>query len=140
MMTAERKTVQQFVKENGITMTCRRVDRNPNMDGSDRMDNWRCRLRGGREMATRMSVYFSMGYGHNGAEPKPADVLGCLASDASTIGNASDFESWCSELGYDPDSRKAEKTYRVTLAQSAKLEAFLGSDLYETLVWNTEAM
>lgn len=44
-------------------------------------------------------------------EPTAEDVLRCLILDAREYDNARDFEEWAEELGYDPDSRKAEALY-----------------------------
>lgn len=55
--------------------------------------------------------------------PHAADVLYCLLldSDAST----QSFESWCSELGYDSDSRKALVTYEACQRNADKLARVL---------------
>lgn len=60
------------------------------------------------------------------ADPTAADVLDCLLSDAS--GAEQSFEDWAADLGCDPDSRKAEATYRAVIAQTAKLRRLLGED------------
>lgn len=39
--------------------------------------------------------------------PPAHDVVSALFVDASTVEAAADFEGWCSDLGYDTDSRKA---------------------------------
>lgn len=47
-------------------------------------------------------------------EPKQInidDVLHCLVSDSTAL--SMDFEEWCSEFGYEEDSRKAEKIYNA---------------------------
>ena len=62
--------------------------------------------------------------------PKPpdaADVLSCLCLDA-TSADRNTFEDWCSDLGYDSDSRKAEKIYNLCVETNAKLRRFLGED------------
>ncbi len=81
----------------------------------------------------RMTVDFWMGRGI-GHEPYSLDVLSSLLSDASTYDNARDFEDWASELGLDPDSRKAEMTYREVGRQTEKLKKLLGDD-YETFLY-----
>jgi hypothetical protein len=86
-----------------------------------------------------MTLYFSMGLGLKG-EPTAADVLDCLSSDASTIENASGFEDWANELGFDADSRKAERSYRVTERQTKNLQGFLGDDAYQQLLYHTERL
>ncbi len=57
--------------------------------------------------------------------PELADVLHSLASDSDVL-DASTFEEWASELGYDTDSRQAEKTYRACLEIALKLRSALG--------------
>jgi len=146
-------TIDQFIRDNHISMTAERTDRNPSMPDSENMDHWKCVLarrestgkrynarKDGTAIVARMTVYFSMGYGHNGKAPKVADVLDCLSSDASGFENARSFEDWCSEYGYDTDSRKAEKTFKTVEHQAKRLSNFLGSDAFQTLLWNTERM
>lgn len=45
--------------------------------------------------------------------PKLEDVLHSLLSDGSAYFDAQRFEDWAADLGYDPDSRKAEATWRA---------------------------
>jgi hypothetical protein len=59
--------------------------------------------------------------------PEIDSVLYCLISDAEAIDHPT-FESWASDLGYDPDSRKAESIYRACLETGLKLRAALGDD------------
>ena len=134
------RTIHQFVEDERITMTAERCDSNPYMDSKD-MDHWKVTLQrrpfagasaGDRK---RFTTYFSMGFGHKGAEPTAEDVLSCLASDVSD----ESFEDWCHELGFDEDSRKAERTYKITQRQTAKLRLFLGGS-FETLVYHTERL
>lgn len=127
-------TINEFIASAHITMTAERVDANPNMDSRD-MDHWRVKFRAGRSQFT---TYFSMGYGHKGQAPTAANVLDCLASDAAGFENAGSFEDWCGEYGYDSDSRKAERTYKVVERQAAKLNRFLGDSAYKTLLWETD--
>ena len=49
---------------------------------------------------------FGQSISNGGEEPKMYDVLACL-----TKSDPEDFEYFCSEYGYDTDSRKAYKTY-----------------------------
>jgi hypothetical protein len=74
-----------------------------------------------------LTVPFFMGSARTD-EPTAADVLSCLCSDASAAGQS--FEDWCSDLGYDADSRKAEATYKACEAIAPRLTRFLG-DHYE---------
>jgi hypothetical protein len=65
-------------------------------------------------------------------KPSAADVLYSLALDASVLDSAT-FEEWASELGYDPDSRSAEKIYRACLEIALKLRAAIGDAGLEQL-------
>ena len=67
-----------------------------------------------------------MGYGHNGDEPTAEDVMECLLSDAQAEND--DFEGWASDLGYDTDSRQAEKTYKACVDIAHRLRKLLGDD------------
>ena len=132
----ERQTLQQFVAAHKVTATAGLTDRNPNMDTDPRhpMTHYKVRLRAGRRS---MTLHFSMGMAHT-REPEVADVLDCLASDSASFENARSFEDWCSDYGYDTDSRKAERTYRAIQRQAGKLQRVLGEDAYQALLWNTE--
>lgn len=131
-------TLADFVKERGIRMRAKRVDCNPNMESDAPMDHWRCVFTSAERR--RLSVYFSMGVGLGGVEPQAEDVLDCLASDSVGVENARDFKDWCADYGYDPDSRKAERTFRVCRLQAAKLKQFLGDAAYKNLLWNVERL
>lgn len=129
--------MNEFITQHGITATAERTDRNPNMDSEQRMDHWRVRM---QRPGKRLSVYFSMGAGHNGKAPEVADVLDCMASDSAGIENARSFEEWAGEYGYDTDSRKAHRTFTVCERQARRLEKFLGTEAYQALLFETERL
>lgn len=134
-MNGDKMTLNEFVASTGISLTSTRVHSNPNMLNSDNMDNWCCVLRVGR---SRMTVVFSKGIAHNGKAPDVSEVLDSLMSDSSYFENARDFEDFASELGYDPDSRKAFRLFQICGRQAARLRKFLGESAYKTLLWNVE--
>ena len=72
----------------------------------------------------QMTLYYSQGYGIQG-EPTLEAVLDCLKSD-STCGET--FQEFCDNLGYDNDSRKAEKTFNTILKQTSKLKKLLDNN------------
>lgn len=53
----------------------------------------------------------------------------CFVSDA--VGGSESFEYFCSEFGYDTDSRKAEKIYRKCKKQLEKLNKIYDGDIYD---------
>jgi hypothetical protein len=87
-----------------------------------------------------MRVPFRMGTGHNGSPPSLADVVDALVLDASTVRDADGFEEWARDLGYDPDSRKAEQTYRACVRQTDALTRLLGEDLLTAFLYDTERL
>lgn len=64
--------------------------------------------------------------------PDPCDVLYSLAFDSRVL-NYSGFEEFANELGYDPDSRKAEAIYRACLDIALKLRNGLGETVLAEL-------
>lgn len=132
------QTIDQLIATLGITATAEPTDRNPNMDDAT-MDHWRVTLRRNNPRRQMSLDMFSMGSGLNGAEPKADEVLDCLASDAAGYENATDFEGWAEEYGYDTDSRTAERTYRAVGRETRNLRRFMG-DEYKTLLWDTERL
>jgi len=86
-------------------------------------DAGRVRLKGRRRS---MTVPFRMGTGLGGRTPTPGEVLASLRYDAQA-GQGS-FDDFCSELGYDPDSREAERVHRACIAIRGKMERVFGED------------
>lgn len=72
--------------------------------------------------------------------PGIADLLDCMASDAGGYDNARDFADWCSECGYDEDSRTAERTYNMVAEQLRQLRRVLGSEAYRELIETMERL
>lgn len=81
-----------------------------------------------------MRVPYWMGEAHGKTKPTAGDVMDCLCSDTASIENTSGFEDWAADLGYDPDSRRAEAIYEQCDEQAGELRAFLGDD-FEAFVW-----
>jgi hypothetical protein len=78
-----------------------------------------------------------MGPAHT-REPHAEDVLNSLALDSAGIENNATFESWCREYGYSCNN--AERIYKIKLGQAERLKAFLGPDLYQNLLVETESL
>lgn len=71
-----------------------------------------------------LRVDFHVGTAHGA--PDAEDVINCLVQDALSLENSTGFEDWAENLGYDPDSRKAEKIYKAVEEQSELIRDFLG--------------
>jgi len=119
-----------------ITATVRPTDNPGTWDGDALAFHYRVTL---RYQGRRMTIPFHTGSGWT-REPNARDVLEALLSDAGTVDNAESFEDWCGELGFDPDSRKAERIYNASVRQTDALKRLLGDD-YEDAVFgeNQEA-
>ena len=138
-MDTQTITLDQFITEQQLVMSVRPIKRNPHMQ-EQMPRNFNCTIEfEGRGYHEPLTVYFSQGSAHK-KPPTLAEVLDCLASDASGVGNAQSFEEWASEYGYDTDSRKAECTYRICEKQAQELKALLGRDAYNQLLYGTERL
>lgn len=152
-------SLPEFIAKHGIKFECRRVesradglmsDVRPNTGKNlphfvDTMRHFRCRITApcctGKHSQKKMvgfGLYFSQGSAHT-EDPTLADVLDCLASDASGY-DGQTFENWASDYGYDTDSRKAEKTFRAIKRQSEQLRRTIGQDAYEELLYKVERL
>lgn len=131
--TAPEFDPQNFAQEHAIRIENVRVPENPNWHGkgSKEQRHFHVTLRHADNTRKPLTTYFSQGSAHTKA-PTAMDVLNCLAQDAQSAGYT--FEEWCSELGFDSDSREAEKTFRTVQKQSAELKKFLGDELYRALL------
>lgn len=63
--------------------------------------------------------------------PEMVDVIRCLTSEASLVRHGQDFEEFCSDLGYDTDSRKDFDTF-TEVTETWRKMAGLGAD-FDTL-------
>ena len=133
-MTSETTTMDQFIQANGLKAKIEFSAHNPNMEETHPMRHYRVQIQHGRK---RMTTYFSTGMGWT-QEPSLAEVLDCLASDA--YGMESPFESWAEDYGFDPDSRKAERIYKICQRQTIKLKSLLGDSAFEQLIYGVERL
>ena len=140
-MSDEPKTIAQFIEEQKVTMTCNPTNDNPSMDPAAAADmkHWKCTIAVAAQN-TRVYVTFSLGSGHGGKEPEVDEVLDCLASDASSMDGVVAFEEWAENLGYDTDSRNAERTFNTTRDQTASLKRTLGDEAFRELVEDIERL
>lgn len=91
-------------------------------DDKNVMHHWKVSL---RFEGRRLTVDFWQGLGNKDA-PKAADVLECLLSDVTSYEYAGSFKSFAEEFGFDGDSRKAERIYKVCGKMAPKLRKLLG--------------
>lgn len=72
--------------------------------------------------------------------PSAFDVLNSLVSDATCWNCARGFEEFCADLGYDEDSRTAERVYNACAETYKQLRSLLGSDFESVLSMDEDAL
>ena len=131
-------TIEQFIKECDLKMTCEKIEDNPDLFDSltwkwhkwnEKFTHYKCVIKNGRK---RMSLYYST-LPTNTEPPRLSEVLEDLSLDAKDVTNKS-FESFCFDLGYSTDSRKTEKNYKLCLKRTNKLKKLLGDDFQRLLI------
>jgi hypothetical protein len=79
------------------------------------------------DLGTEMTLPWKTGLGiTEDPDERPEKILDCLIGDAWGYENARGFEDWAGEYGYDPDSRKAESTWKAVGELAQALAQFLG--------------
>lgn len=129
------KTMQEFVEERQITAKVTKAADNPYLSNDpihSKMLHYRVVL--SRPDGRRIAVPFSCGEMCN--EPDAATVLDCLCDEANCPDT---FEDFCFEYGENPDSRRAEKTFKACLKTREKLKSFLGHE-FQTAMYELERM
>ena len=131
------ETVKHFIEENGIGFDAVMIDKRPDglLDDMPKGSNhWKTVISHKRH---KMTVYFSQGPAicH---DPSCEDVLNCCASDAQSC--ADSFEDFCGNMGYDTDSRKAEKIFKACQKMRDSLDRLLGDGLASKLIYETERL
>lgn len=98
-------------------------------------DGWHCAISRIASDGKRRQIRtgYHLGSGHKRREPTVAEVLHSLAMDAWSVADSGGFDEWCSDLGYDSDSRKAKRMYRACESTIAKLAAFVAPDDWREL-------
>ena len=74
--------------------------------------------------ATRFEFWCSIMHPEFETEYDVLNAFYCFVSDA--LSGLYSFDEFCSEFGYDPDSRKAEKVYKACKRAYAKFERVSG--------------
>lgn len=83
---------------------------NPRMRYSIKDKNLLCRISHAHNLAVKW-------------KPDPIEILWAIARDGDALEMS--FEDWAHELGYDADSREAEKAYRACQENAFKLRKIL---------------
>jgi hypothetical protein len=133
------QTLEKFLAGNEVGMRCCEVDPN----GDQRLlvtapwasRQYRCELHatdGDRPIVTIV--------GSDDGPPQVSDVLDEVAAEAAVVETARCFEEWAVGMGFDPDSRYAERVYVTWRRRTSRLRRLFGDERYEQLLWRTERL
>lgn len=120
---------EQFANTIGLTMVAEWAIENPNIPEWRDANHWKITL-SVKGHGSRV-IYFSMGFGLGNRKPTIPEVLESVQMSVSIANDP--FEIWCADYGYDPDSRKAERTYRACQSLADTL-TYLFGDHYQTFL------
>ena len=95
--------------------------------------HYRCTLTGPNDRTVTVTV------GCDDGPPEVADVLSVLGIEAATVEASESFEDWAQTLGYDPDSRSAERIFRAARRRARGLRELIGTDAYARLLEHSKA-
>ena len=130
------QTLEKFLAGRDVSVSCRELNSNGDhelvLGERWAAKHYACELRGSNgDRPVRRVI------GSDDGPPDLVDVLDILAAEAAVVEDSGDFEGWAAQMGYSPDSRRAERTYRAELRNSKLLRGLLGEDGYRRLLWET---
>jgi len=137
--TGQVQTLEEFLAGSDLGMRCREVD----PDGGQPLlitapwapHQYRCELHGSNGDRPVTTIV-----GSDDGPPEMSDVLDEVAAEAAVVETARCFEEWAVNMGFDPDSRHAERVYRAWRHRTNNLRKLLGDARYEQLLWATERL
>lgn len=127
-MTAQ-KTLKALARK--VRLTCcygAKMDWDKQDQWQQQANGWSCTL---RYQGRQYTFDFWQGQAIT-REPDAQGCLDCLLSDAQC--GEQDFEEFCSEFGYDQDSRKAEALHKRCQTTAKAMRRLLGND-FETFLY-----
>ena len=126
------KEIETFLAKAGVKFSTKYLGNEPHFSDDKEKGTYRDRY---RVTFSRNGKKFSVVFGQsindsNGGKtpPTPYGVIACLQK--YDVGN---FEDFCSEFGYDEDSRKAEKVYKAVLDEYQHVCMLFTSDELELM-------
>lgn len=125
---ATQKTIDQFIRENpGLRIEVSTGKRQTDPDGWEH-DRYRVKIRKGAE---ELRLTYRKGIGHHGNPPQLDEILDAIRTESYDV---DDFNEWAASLGYDPDSRKAYKTWEACVKQARDARRLLGVQKFDELL------
>lgn len=128
-MSQHEQQARDFLTKHGLTFRATYRDYAPYFeDDKESRSIYLCTISGKQRGRYTTRFGASIHMTHNNESPSAYDLLTCLTKyDPGT------FEDFCSEFGYDSDSRKAEKTYKAVVRDWHKVNKFFTPEEIEEL-------
>lgn len=118
-MSELRDNAKEICKKHGITMKVGSPKYGP-VDWDNDHDHY-CFPVTIRKDGKSMRVMFNQSIAQGSTPPDEYDIITCITKD-----DPGSFENFCSDFGYDTDSRSAEKTYKAVKAEWEKMLRVFG--------------
>lgn len=118
-MSELKEHAKEICKKHGITMKVGAPKYGP-VDWDKEHDHYRFPVTISKD-GQSMRVMFTQSLAQGSNPPDEYDIITCLAKD-----DPGSFENFCSDFGYDTDSRSAEKTYRAVKTEWKKVLRVFG--------------
>lgn len=123
------QTLSELAKGLTLTHTCSpKLPYEKRDDWQKSATGYRCRL---RYQGRSYSFDYWMGSAHT-EPPTAPECINSLLSDADAGGQS--FGDFCSDFGYDEDSRKAHANWRACIRINDAMQKLLGED-YEAFLY-----
>jgi hypothetical protein len=122
---------EEFLRQRGIKFKASFTEYACHFDGDkEARDNFRCTFsrNGQRLIIPNFGQSINDSDGAGGKPPTAYTVLACI-----TKSDPGDLENFCSEYGYDTNSRKAERTWRAVVKEWKKVRAFFTDSELEAM-------
>lgn len=129
----------KFLTDSELGMRCREVDRSAcrtlPVTSAWAAKQYRCELHG-----TNGDRPITTIIGSDNGPPELLEVVDEVAAEAAVVDATGCFEAWAAEMGFDSDSRRAERVYRAWRRKAIGLRKLLGDEQYQQLLWRTERL
>lgn len=124
-MSKYEKQANDFAKKHGVTLNVVGEPQYKKHFATDKDYRWVFRMRLSRN---KKSYTFNFGQSINDGSKVPTmyDVLTCLQKH-----DVGSFEDFCSEFGYNTDSKKDEHTYKLVCKEYEAMERLFGDVMEE---------
>ena len=120
-MSELRDNAKEICKKHGITMKVGSPKYGPVDWDNDHDHDHYCFPVTIRKDGKSMRIHFGQSLAKGSTPPDEYDIIACLTKD-----DPGSFENFCSDFGYDTDSRRAEKTYKAVKAEWKKMLRVFG--------------